>query len=192
MKTKETGGITLVTLAVTIVILLILAGISVSVVIGNNNLFDKAKSTQKVQTIAGIKEALELEKADIQVESKTVNLENYLEQISNGKKNFNLSSKEKIDDKNAYVIINDQYKFLLKDKENGDVEIIYEGVAVSGDLTLSSYDGIYTYPNSGSFEITNNASGGELTVSSDAPNIATASLDGTIVTVKPRYNSRKS
>ena len=81
MKTKETGGMALVTLAVTIVILLILAGVSVRLVIGNNNLFDKAKSTQKVQTIAGIKEALELEKADIQVESKRVNLENYLEQI---------------------------------------------------------------------------------------------------------------
>ena len=49
MKTKETGGMALVTLAVTIVILLILAGVSVSLVIGNNNLFDKAKSTQKVQ-----------------------------------------------------------------------------------------------------------------------------------------------
>ena len=191
MKTKETGGMTLVTLAVTIVILLILAGVSVSLVIGNNNLFDKAKSTQKVQTIAGIKEALELEKADIQVESKTVNLENYLEQISTGKKNYDLSSTEKIDNKNAYIIINAQYKFLLKDKENGDVEITYEGVAVSGDLTLSSYDRTYTYPNSGSFEITNNASGGELTVNSDAPNIATVSLDGNTVTVKPRYNSRK-
>mgnify|MGYP001036618829 CR=1 FL=1 len=133
----------------------------------------------------------ELEKADIQVESKTVNLENYLVQISTGKKNYDLSSTEKIDNKNAYIIINAQYKFLLKDKENGDVEITYEGVAVSGDLTLSSYDGTYTYPNSGSFEITNNASGGELTVNSDAPNIATVSLDGNTVTVKPRYNSWK-
>ena len=135
MKTKEVRGITIISLVVTIVVLLILAGVSVSLVIGNNNLFDKAKSTQKVQTIAGIKEALELEKADIQVESKTVNLENYLEQISTGKKNYDLSSTEKIDNKNAYIIINDQYKFLLKDKENGDVEITYEGVAVSGDLT---------------------------------------------------------
>ena len=176
---------------INIVVLLILAGVSVSLVIGNNNLFDKAKSTQKIQTIAGIKEALELEKADIQVESKTVNLENYLKQISTGKKNYDLSSTEKIDNKNAYIIINDQYKFLLKDKENGDVEITYEGVAVSGDLTLSSYDGTYTYPNSGSFEITNNASGGELTVKSDAPNIATATLEKNTVTVKPRYNSRK-
>jgi len=67
-----------------------------------------------------------------------------------------LSSKEKIDDKNAEIIVNDQYKFRVKDKENGDVEIIYEGVAVSGGLTLSSYEGTYTYPNSGTFTVTNN------------------------------------
>ena len=192
MKTKETGGMTLVTLAVTIVILLILAGVSVSLVIGNNNLFDKAKSTQKVQTIAGIKEALELEKADIQVESKTVNLENYLEQISTGKKNYELSSKEKLDDKNAEIIVNDQYKFLVKDKENGDVEIIYEGVAVLRGLTLSSYEETYTYPNNGTFTVTNNTSGGKLSVESDAPNIATASIEENTVTVVPGTTAGKA
>ena len=192
MKTKEVRGITIISLVITIVVFLILAGVSVSLVIGNNNLFDKAKSTQKIQTIAGIKEVLELEKVDIQVERKTVNLENYLEQISTGKKNYDLSSTEKIDDKNAYIIINDQYKFLLKDKENGDVEITYEGVAVSGDLTLSSYEGTYTYPNSGTFTVTNNASGGELTVSSDAPNIATASIKENTVTVVPGTTAGKA
>ena len=192
MKTKEVRGITIISLVVTIVVLLILAGVSVSLVIGNNNLFDKAKSTQKVQTIAGIKEALELEKADIQVERKTVNLENYLVQISTGKKNYDLSSKEKLDDKNAYIIVNDQYKFLIKDKENGDVEIIYEGVAVSGDLTLFSYDGTYTYPNSGTFTVTNNVSGGELSVESDAPNIATASLKENTITVVPGTTAGKA
>ena len=192
MKTKEVRGITIISLVVTIVVLLILAGISVSLVIGNNNLFDKAKSTQKVQTIAGIKEALELEKADIQVEGKTVNLENYLEQISTGKKNYDLSSTEKLDDKNAYIIVNDQYKFLLKDKGNGDVEITYEGVAVSGDLTLSSYEETYTYPNSGIFTVTNNVSGGELSVESDAPNIATASLKKNTITVVPGTTAGKA
>ena len=151
MKTKEVRGITIISLVVTIVVLLILAGVSVSLVIGNNNLFDKAKSTQKVQTIAGIKEALELEKVDIQVESKTVNLENYLTQISNGNKNFDLSSKEKIDDKNAEIIINDKYKFLIKDKENGDVDITYEGIDISKGLKLSSYEETYMYPQSGTF-----------------------------------------
>ena len=192
MKTKEVRGITIISLVVTIVVLLILAGVSVSLVIGNNGLFDKAKSTQKVQTIAGIKEALELEKADIQVESKTVNLENYLEQISTGKKNYDLSSTEKLDDKNAYIIVNDQYKFLLKDKGNGDVEITYEGVAVSGDLTLSSYEETYTYPNSGIFTVTNNVSGGELSVESDAPNIATASLKKNTITVVPGTTAGKA
>ena len=192
MKTKEVRGITIISLVVTIVVLLILAGVSVSLVIGNNNLFDKAKSTQKVQTIAGIKEALELEKADIQVERKTVNLENYLVQISTGKKNYDLSSKEKLDDKNAYIIVNDQYKFLLKDKENEDVEIIYEGVAVSGDLTLSSYEETYTYPNSGTFTVTNNVSGGELSVESDAPNIATASIKENTITVVPGTTAGKA
>ena len=192
MKTKEVRGITIISLVVTIVVLLILAGVSVSLVIGNNNLFDKAKSTQKIQTIAGIKEALELEKADIQVEGKTVNLENYLEQISTGKKNYDLSSTEKIDNKNAYIIINDQYKFLIKDKENGDVEITYEGVAVSGDLTLSSYEETYTYPNSGIFTVTNNVSGGELSVESDAPNIATASLKKNTITVVPGTTAGKA
>ena len=189
---RHEKGITFVALVVTIVTLLILAGVSISLIIGNNSLFDKAKSTQKVQTIAGIKEALELEKVDIQVESKTVNLENYLEQISTGKKNYDLSSKETIDDKNAYIIVNDQYKFLLKDKENGDVEITYEGVAVSGDLTLSSYEETYTYPNSGTFTVTNNVSGGELSVESDAPNIATASIKENTITVVPGTTAGKA
>ena len=192
MRTKEIKGITLVTLAVTIVILLILAGVSTSLIIGNDSLFDRAKSTQKVQTIAGIKEALELEKVDIQVERKTVNLENYLEQISNGKKNYDLSSKEKIDDKNAEIIVNDQYKFLVKDKENGDVEIIYEGVAVLGGLTLSSYEGTYTYPNNGTFTVTNNTSGGKLSVESDALNIATVSIEENTVTVVPGTTAGKA
>lgn len=146
MRTKEMRGITLIALVITIVIIMILAGVTINLVVGNNNLFDKAKSTQKIQTVAGIKEALELEKVDIQVESKKVDLDTYLEQISTGKKNYNLSSKEKVDEKNAEIIVNDEYKFLVKDKENGDVEIIYDGIAKADDLTISSKNGTYTYP----------------------------------------------
>ena len=192
MRTKEMRGITLIALVITIVIIMILAGVTISLVVGNNNLFDKAKSTQKIQTVASIKEALELEKVDIQVESKKVDLDTYLEQISTGKKNYNLSSKEKVDEKNAEIIVNDEYKFLVKDKENGDVEIIYDGIAKADDLTISSKNGTYTYPNSGTFEVTNNTSRGELTVSSDASNIATASIDGNTITVKPETVAGKA
>ena len=185
MKTKEKKGITLIAMVVTIIILLILAGVSLNLVLGENGIITRAKTTGKIQTIATIKEALELEKVDIQVENRKVDLDSYLDQISKGKKKYDLSSKEKIDDKTAEIIINDEHKFLVKDKENGDVEITYEGIAKGDDLALSKYNGTYIYPESGTFTVTNNASGGELTVNSDAPNIVTASIDENVVTVMP-------
>ena len=43
MKTKEIKGITLITLAVTIVVLLILAGISINTVVGDNGIIKQKK-----------------------------------------------------------------------------------------------------------------------------------------------------
>jgi hypothetical protein len=65
-------------------------------------------------------------------------------------------------------------------------------LAVSGDLTLSSYEETYTYPNSGTFTVTNNVSGGELSVESDAPNIATASIKENTITVVPGTTAGKA
>ena len=41
MKTKEIKGITLITLAITIVVLIILAGVSINAVIGDDEIFLK-------------------------------------------------------------------------------------------------------------------------------------------------------
>ena len=43
MKTKEIKGITLISLAVTIVVLLILAGISINTVVGDNGIIKSTK-----------------------------------------------------------------------------------------------------------------------------------------------------
>ena len=48
-STKENKGITIIALIITIVVLLILAGVTIDLVVGNDNLFDKARSTQKIQ-----------------------------------------------------------------------------------------------------------------------------------------------
>ena len=45
MKTKEIKGITLISLAVTIVVLLILAGISINTVVGYNGILKKTQSS---------------------------------------------------------------------------------------------------------------------------------------------------
>ena len=186
------SGITLIALVVTIITILILAGVSINSIIGKNGIVERAQTTGKIQTVASIKEALELEKGDLLVNSKTVNLNNYLDQITNGDKKYEISSKEIIDDKNAEIIVDDKYKFALKDTEEGDVEVTYKGVATSSDLSISAKSGTYMYPNSGTFTVTNNVSGGELTVSSDATNIATATIEGNTVTVVPGTTAGKA
>ena len=46
MKTKEVRGITIISLVVTIVVLLILAGVSISTLVGENGIVDNAKKIQ--------------------------------------------------------------------------------------------------------------------------------------------------
>ena len=59
MKTKEMKGITLVALVVTIVVLLILAGVSINLVLGNNGIIIKAKKAEEKTAEAQEKEMTE-------------------------------------------------------------------------------------------------------------------------------------
>ena len=59
-----------------------------------------------------------------------------------------------------------------------------------GKLTLSSTSGTYTYPNSGTFTVSGNT--GALSVSSSNTNIATVSVSGNTVTVKPGTTAGKA
>ena len=59
-----------------------------------------------------------------------------------------------------------------------------------GKLTLSSYSGTLTYPNSTSFTINENTT--NISITSSNTNIATASLNGNTVTVKPGTTAGKA
>ena len=59
-----------------------------------------------------------------------------------------------------------------------------------GKLTLSSYSGTLTYPNSTSFTINENTT--NVNITSSNTNIATASLNGNTVTVKPGITAGKA
>lgn len=65
---KKERGITLVALVVTIVVLLILAGVSISMVLGNNGIVTKAKSTQVEQNKAYGKEVIESALKSVQID----------------------------------------------------------------------------------------------------------------------------
>ncbi len=58
MKTKEMKGITLVALVVTIVVLLILAGVSINAVIGDDGIIKKAQNSANLTKEAEVKEAI--------------------------------------------------------------------------------------------------------------------------------------
>ena len=136
-KICKNKGITLISLVITIILLIILSGITISLLLSDNGILKKAESVKKIQDVATLQEALELEKTPIQIENAgNVDLESYLKQIQEGKKTYTLNSVKQLDESNA----EGEYKFLVSDKKNGDVEIVYQGKVGSESLTLSSYE----------------------------------------------------
>lgn len=68
---KKERGITLVALVVTIVVLLILAGVSISMVLGNNGIVTKAQSSQAAQDKAYAREVVESGLKSVQIDVLT-------------------------------------------------------------------------------------------------------------------------
>ena len=61
---RGTRGITLIALVLTIIVLLILAGVALSLVLGENGITERAVNAGKTQNIAGAKEKVELDVAN--------------------------------------------------------------------------------------------------------------------------------
>ena len=64
MSTKEKSGITLVALVVTIVILLILAGVSINMVLGDSGIITKAQEAKIMTVVSSVKEEIRMSKTD--------------------------------------------------------------------------------------------------------------------------------
>ncbi len=66
----EQAGITLIALVVTIIVLLVLAGVTITMLTGNNGIILRAKETKFKTELAGLKEELETFKISKQMEDK--------------------------------------------------------------------------------------------------------------------------
>ena len=80
MKVKSTRGITLVALVVTIVVMLILAGVSLNVILGDQGILKKAKDGADKTKVEAIKEGKMLYEAEKYMEATDVSLLDYLEE----------------------------------------------------------------------------------------------------------------
>ena len=81
-QTRRISGITLIALVVTIVVLLILAGITISLVFSENGIISKSKNAKEQTEISQVREQLELAKGPEYIEGKgKYNPDSYFERI---------------------------------------------------------------------------------------------------------------
>ena len=80
MKNFNEKGITLIALLVTIIILIILAGISISTLTGKNGILNQANSAKIMTIVSGIKEEIGLKNIECQVEDMSINIESLLKE----------------------------------------------------------------------------------------------------------------
>ena len=82
IKNSNNSGITLIALVVTIVVLLILAGITITAVLSEGGIFNTAQNAEKAQQQASVKEKVQIMLADAQLEKLINNktLKTYLEE----------------------------------------------------------------------------------------------------------------
>ena len=86
MKTKEMKGITLVALVITIVVLLILAGVSINTVLGDDGIIQKAKDAAEATKRASAEEEMNRLVLEYQLASNDETLESFLqEKVTEGR-----------------------------------------------------------------------------------------------------------
>ena len=122
---KNKKGITLVALVVTIVVLLILAGVSLNLLIGNNGIITRAQQTKISNDLSSYKEQL----AMFIAEKKVENPEFYESSLTAGKNNLYYNTKTSEDEKTIKDIIN-----VVKDEYLDSLEVI------KGKLIINTQD----------------------------------------------------
>ena len=112
---KNQKGVTLVALVVTIIVLIILAGISINLVLGDNGIITIAKKAKENTELAKIEEETQLNELYTQLETEGSNSEN----LPN-------DSKVSISIEEGHTIISKgtkNIKYYVKDFENSLIEL---------------------------------------------------------------------
>ena len=120
---KNQKGITLISLVITIVVLIILAGVAVNMTLGENGIFTKAQEAKKMQAIASAKEQIGLEILEAQIEAIDNN-----EELEESKVQEIVAKYGELQSDGDTIILNDTgYEVSLKDIYNTMAETETEG-----------------------------------------------------------------
>ena len=125
IKTINEKAITLVALAVTIIVLLILAGVVISLSIGNNGIISRGEISAEGNKLASYKEKLEMYKAE-----KIIENENFLAETLSAGTDYLQYNTKNVEEKGTMKTIIPEFE----DKYLGKLEVI------KGELFLISTD----------------------------------------------------
>lgn len=126
---KKQRGVTLIALIITILIVVILAGVTINLTVGENGIFSKAKYAKEKQEIVQITEKLELEKADLKLENyeSKLTVANYLEWLKNKKVINDTNIKDSGNGISKVIELNNKYLYLIEELDNENISIEYIG-----------------------------------------------------------------
>ena len=126
---KRTHGITLIALVITIILLLILAGVVLNLTLGEHGILKQAQQAGEQYKISEILEKLELEKVDLvaRKNGEIPSAQEYINHLIN-KGIITIADVTDIDDNNKNIVV-EGYLFLVEKEENGNIKITYQGKA---------------------------------------------------------------
>ena len=126
---KDNKGITLMALVITIIVLIILAGISIKLLLGENGLIKKAQNTKETHTIEAIKEKLDIAKGSDYIEQKgDSSIDTYFAILEKEKiEPYKITNKQKMTDSIGNIEVDNKYSYIITIENNKNIKIEYEG-----------------------------------------------------------------
>ena len=120
---KSTKGITLIALVVTIIVLLILAGVSIAMLTGNNGILTQGQRAKEETRIAGVEEVVKLYKQGKYIDSTTGSVTENADEMLENLKGQKLVSEDEIDRENEIITIKRKDGSIAKEIQYGMVTI---------------------------------------------------------------------
>ena len=120
---KSTKGITLIALVVTIIILLLLAGVSIAMLTGNNGILTQGQRAKEETRIAGVEEVVKLYKQGKYIDSTTGSVTENADEMLENLKGQKLVSEDEIDRENEIITIKRKDGSIAKEIQYGMVTI---------------------------------------------------------------------
>lgn len=139
-KIKMTKGITLIALVITIIILLILAGITIMQLIGENSLMARAKEAKQKETEAEIRETVQLMLYEYQLEKVNNGELKLLEYLNRKKDEGKLDSV--LDNNDGTIQVTTRgYSVKISESEQRIIELSNLEMDLIGTYEIKSYNG---------------------------------------------------